>query len=295
MDLHHKQEVTVGLLVLGGVGLFLAGTMWLKGSSFSTAGDQVRIAFADVGTLKRGSAVRVSGVNLGGVERIDFEGVGKVMVTISLKPIVQPKLDATAKLGSAGLMGDALIIFHPGSSSQPLPAGTVIQGEVDQGLMELGTELGDQAKQAMAGFNEIANKKLADNLNATLSAMQRTMRLYSDTRSGPVAELTATMKQLKTLAADLDSTMAAASLPATLRKSDTLMTTLGSTSQEFTVTAARFDSLLQKINRGDGSLGKFVNDTVFYAEMTKVATAVKELVDELKKHPGKITIQVKVF
>lgn len=295
MDLHHKQEVTVGLLVLGGIGLFMAGTMWLKGRSFSSSGNKVRVAFADVGTLKRGSAVRVSGVNLGSVERIDFEGVGKVVVTLSLKPIVEPKIDASAKLGSAGLMGDALVVFHPGNASQPLPAGTTIQGVVDQGLMELGTELGDKAKLAMTGFNEIANKKLADNLNATLSAMQRMMGVYTNTKTGPVGEMTATMRELQTLTLHLDSTMAAAKLPTTLRKSDTLMTNLASTSQEFAVTAARFDSLLQKINRGQGSLGKFVTDTAFYAETTKLATAVKELVVELKKHPGKITIQVKVF
>ncbi len=295
MDLHHKQEVTVGLLVLGGIGLFMAGTMWLKGRSFSSSGNQLRVAFADVGTLKRGSAVRVSGVNLGSVERIDFEGVGKVVVTLSLKPIVEPKIDASAKLGSAGLMGDALVVFHPGNASQPLPAGTTIQGVVDQGLMELGTELGDKAKLAMTGFNEIANKKLADNLNATLSAMQRMMGVYTNTKTGPVGEMTATMRELQTLTLHLDSTMAAAKLPTTLRKSDTLMTNLASTSREFAVTAARFDSLLQKINRGQGSLGKFVTDTAFYAETTKLATAVKELVDELKKHPGKITIQVKVF
>ena len=283
------------MLVLGGIGLFMAGTMWLKGRSFSSSGNQLRVAFADVGTLKRGSAVRVSGVNLGSVERIDFEGVGKVVVTLSLKPIVEPKIDASAKLGSAGLMGDALVIFHPGNASQPLPAGTTIQGVVDQGLMELGTELGDKAKLAMTGFNEIANKKLADNLNATLSAMQRMMGVYTNTKTGPVGELTATMRELQTLTVHLDSTMAAAKLPTTLRKSDTLMANLSSTSQEFAVTAARFDSLLQKINRGQGSLGKFVTDTAFYAETIKLATAVKELVDELKKHPGKITIQVKVF
>lgn len=295
MDLHHKQEITVGLLVLSGIGLFVVGTSWLKGRSFSGSGDEVRIAFSDVGTLKRGSAVRVSGVNLGSVEKIDFEGVGKVVITVSLKPLVQPKIDATAKLGSVGLMGDALIIFHPGNSSQPLPPGSTIQGTVDQGLMELGTELGDKAKEAMTGFNEIANKKLADNLNATLSAMQRMMGVYTNTNSGPVSDIAATMRQLQTLTAHLDSALAAANLPTTLRKSDTLMTNLSATTQEFTVTAARFDSLLQRINRGQGTLGKFVTDTALYGELTKVATAVRELVDELKKNPGKITIQIKAF
>ena len=33
MDLHYQKEITVGTLVLAGIGLFVAGTLWLKGST----------------------------------------------------------------------------------------------------------------------------------------------------------------------------------------------------------------------------------------------------------------------
>src|SRR5262245_41339042 len=106
MDLHRKQEVTVGLLVLFGIGLFIVGTMWLRGVSFSRR-PQVQIACPDAGTVKRGSAVRVSGVTMGSVDEVEFQDVGKVIVTINLSPKVQPKIDATARLVSVGLAGDA--------------------------------------------------------------------------------------------------------------------------------------------------------------------------------------------
>lgn len=295
MDLHYKQEVTVGLLVIVGIGLFLGGTMWLKGTSFKRGQVEVRVAFPDVGTLKRGSAVRVSGVHMGGVERIDFESVGRVVVTLSLNPQVAPRIDASAKLTTVGLVADAIVSFHPGTSSQPLPADRVIQGVVDQGLTELGTELGGKAKEALTSFTDIANKQLADNLNATLTAMQRLMAMYSNTRQGPVSELTKTMQQLQALSARMDSTLAGADLASTLRKGDTLVTTLSGTSAEFTTTSARLDSLLQKVNRGDGSLGKLVTDTLLYSDLRKLVGSFKELADELRKHPGKITIQIKAF
>jgi phospholipid/cholesterol/gamma-HCH transport system substrate-binding protein len=295
MDLHYKQEVTVGVLVLAGIGLFLGGTMWLQGRRFSQGDREVTIAFPDVGTLKRGSAVRVSGVNLGGVEDIEFESVGKVLVRVSLSPKVTPKIDATAKLATVGLVGDAVVVFHPGTSTEPLPPGQIIQGMVDQGLMEIGAELSGKAKETLTGLNEIANKRLADNLNATLEALQRFVDVYSNPARGPVKELTVSMQALQRLSDRLDSTLARAELEGTLRKSDTLMTTLSTTSASFTTTAARFDSLLQKINRGDGSLGKLVNDTLLYQDIRRVAQAVEKLVDELRKHPGKITIQIKAF
>ncbi len=295
MDLHYKQEVTVGLLVAAGIGLFLAGTMWLKGTRFSSGEPEVKVAFADVGTLKRGSAVRVSGVNLGSVDRIEFEDVGKVVVTLRVSPKVKPKIDAMAKLTTVGLVADAVINFHPGTSSEPLPEGRIIQGSVDQGLMELGAELGGQAKQVLGGVNDIANKRLADNLNATLESFQRLSATYANTRTGPIAELTATMQSLQRLSTRLDSAIGQASLATTLRKSDTLMTTLTGSTESFTVTAARLDTLLQRVNRGDGTIGKLMTDSLLYQDVRRVTQALEKLIDELRKHPGKITIQIKAF
>ncbi|MBM4185677.1 MAG: MCE family protein [Gemmatimonadetes bacterium] len=295
MDLHYKQEVTVGALVLAGIGLFVAGTFWLQGNRLGGGGNEMRVAFADVGTLKKGSAVRVSGVKLGTVSAITFEAVGKVVVTLDLDEVIKPKIDATAKLTTVGLVADAVVVLHPGSSSEPLPADRVVQGTIDQGLMELGTELGDQAKQALAGINEIANKELAGNLNATLTAMQRFMATYSDTRRGPAAEMVATMDQLQSLSAQLESTLTKADLPSTLRRSDTLVSNLSGTTAEFTTTAARLDSLFQRLNRGDGTLGKLVNDSLLYGDLRRLVNSFQELADDLRKHPGKITIQVKTF
>jgi hypothetical protein len=64
---------------------------------------------------------------------------------------------------------------------------------------------------------------------------------------------------------------------------------------QLTATGARLDSLLQRINRGEGTLGKFATDTGFYADSRAAAQALKVLIDELNKHPGKITVQVKLF
>jgi phospholipid/cholesterol/gamma-HCH transport system substrate-binding protein len=295
MDLHYKQEVTVGVLVVVGIGLFLGGTMWLKGTSFKRGQAEVQVAFPNVGTLKRGSAVRVSGVHMGSVDRIDFESVGRVRVTLLVNPVVAPKIDASAKLATVGLVADAIVNYHPGTAGQALPEGQVIQGVVDRGLAELGTELSDKASAALTGFSEVANKQLADNLNATLAAMQRLIAMFSNTRTGPSAELTRTMQQLQTLSARLDSSLTRADLPSTLRRGDTLVTTLNATSAEFTTTAARLDSVLQKVNRGDGSLGKLVTDTLHYSDLRRLVGSVKELADELRRHPGKITIQIKAF
>ena len=95
MDLHYKQEATVGALVLVGALLFIGGTMWLGGRRLSTR-PTVAVQFADAGTLKRGSPVRVSGVQLGMVDEIEFQGYGKVLVHLDLEEAASPRRDAAA-------------------------------------------------------------------------------------------------------------------------------------------------------------------------------------------------------
>ncbi|HEV8355189.1 MAG TPA: MlaD family protein [Gemmatimonadales bacterium] len=294
MDLHYKQEVTVGALVVVGVALFVGGTMWLGGRSFSRA-PTVPIVFSDAGTLKKGSPVRVSGVTLGSVESIDFQDFGKVLVEVTLDPRVKPKSDASARLASVGLVADAIINFNPGTAPDPLPRGKVVAGTVETGFMALGSELGERAKTVMSGISEVANAKLADDLRRTMTAVQRMADLYSNPEHGPSAELTRTLSEVQRMSRRLDSLLDDARPAATVRRADSLMGELTRLSADARSTSARLDTLLARVNRGEGTLGRFATDTAFYANAQRVIKSLQEFVDDLKKHPGKIGITVRVF
>jgi len=294
MDLHYKQEITVGALVVLGIGLFVVGTMWLGGRSFSRAAT-FAIAFEDAGTLKRGSPVKVSGVNLGTVHAIEFQGYRKVLVRVRLDPRVQPRSDASAELATVGLVADAILNFNPGSAPDPLPEGAVIVGTVDKGFMEIGTELSAKAKEAITNFSELANKNLADELSKTLSAMQRMANLYADPKTGPSAELTQTLSEMHRLGARVDSLLSGLDLSGTARRADSVLNSLAQLSTDARSAAARFDTLLARVNRGEGTLGKFVTDTAFYGNAQRTLKALQEFIDDLRKHPGKLGLTVRVF
>src|SRR5687767_13495832 len=135
MDVGYKQEVTVGLLVIAGVVLFVAGTTWLSGRTFMSDEDEFwHIQFADIGNLKSSSTVRVSGVPVGRVEKIRLDAPGKVRVSVSLSEAIQPKVDARAEIVAVGFVGDAAIEFDPGRAAQPLPRNRVIIGTQAEGL-----------------------------------------------------------------------------------------------------------------------------------------------------------------
>jgi phospholipid/cholesterol/gamma-HCH transport system substrate-binding protein len=295
MDLHYKQEITVGALVLTGVAAFILGTTWLSGKESRSGRRIVNVQFADVGNMKRGNPVKVSGVQLGTVDEIVFRDVGNVLVTLNMDPMIQPKADASALLGAVGLVGDVVIVFDPGKSSEPLAPGAVLTGTKEPGFTDLGTDLGNEAKLTMTSLREVANKQLADDLRSTLQSFQRLANNFSDPETGPAPELKATMTELRRLTSRLDSVLASPGLGQAVSNVDSATVRFARLADQYAVTGARVDTLIMRINRGDGTVGKLMTDTTMYTQLRDLSTSLKEFLDDLKKHPGKIPITVKIF
>jgi phospholipid/cholesterol/gamma-HCH transport system substrate-binding protein len=300
MDLRIR-EVTVGSIVIVAILVFVFGTMWLSGRRVSS-GNTVRMRFANVSGLKRASPVRVSGVNVGKVESIEFIDVGKVLVVASLPPKIRPRVDATAQIVSVSLVGDYAIDFDPGHSGQVLPPGKVIIGTQETALSERAAVLADRADSVLLGAQMIVNQRTADQISATLEALQATLRatqktmaVLGDPRSGPTAELTRTMASFRSLTTRLDSTLANPALARTLGRTDTLTGNLAAMTSQLTTTGARLDSVLAGVNSGRGTIGKFATDSGFYTDIRELSQSMKRLLDELQKHPGKVPVTVKLF
>lgn len=296
MELSYKREAAVGSVIIAAIVLFFVGTTWLSGRSVGgRTKDFWKVQFRDAGNLKTSSPVRISGVPVGKVEQIDLIDVGKVLVFVSLPERITPKVDATAKVVAVGFVGDAAIEFNPGDAPVPLSKGKIILGSQSPGLADKAQELSDRADSILLGAQEIVNRRTAEQLRSTLTALeatlkatQRTMQIYGDSSRGPTAELTRTMASFRQLSTRLDSTLANPALARTLSRTDTLTGNLAAMT-------ARLDTLLAAVNRGQGTLGKFATDSGLYYDMRALSKSMKELLDELKKNPGKVGVTVKLF
>ena len=126
-----KNDVWVGLFVL--LGLAALVFVALKAAnlgSFSNGGDAyvVEARFDNIGGLKVRAPVRSAGVTVGRVtaitlDRQTFQGV----VTLSLNKGMEFPKDSSAKILTAGLLGDQYIGIEPGGDEKNLAPGDVIK------------------------------------------------------------------------------------------------------------------------------------------------------------------------
>lgn len=296
MDLHYQKEIAVGTVVLAAIGLFVGGTLWLKGSSLTSSGRTAEVIFADIGTLQRDNEVVVSGYAVGKVERVDFKGPGRIIVTISLPPVLDLYADARASLISSVFAGSTKLSLHPGApEAGPLPPDKPIPGAAGGDLFARGAQLADRADSVLLGVQALANQRTADELIGTLQAMQRTLNTMNSRLPAATTELESTLRAFRQLSQKLDSTIGTIPVANAVERADTLARNLSTMSIQLTATGARLDTLLQRINAGEGTIGKFASDTGLYSDSRAALQALKVLIDELNKHPGKLNIQVKLF
>lgn len=294
MDLHYKREALVGSIVLAGTAVFVVGTMWLGGRSFGRE-DLVPVRFTNIGNVKSSTPVKVSGVQVGKVDHITFEGVGSVRVDLALTQRVPLSRDASATIEAVGVLGDVEIVLDPGTDSVPFAPGEVLEGKAAPGMEGMVNELGGQARAVMEGAQLFLNQRMADDLHRTLRAMERLMAVYADTRTGPTAELTRLMASMQSVSARLDSTLANPALGHTLENMDSATAGLTRLTSQLTATTARMDTLVLNMNAGKGTMGQLATNPALYDQLTATMKSMQALIDSIQAKPGKLTVQVKMF
>jgi phospholipid/cholesterol/gamma-HCH transport system substrate-binding protein len=290
MNSYYKNAV-IGFLVILGIVIFTAGSLWLRGKTIRRP--DVQVVFDDIGNLKEGAPVRVSGAPVGRVSEIEFMGVRHVRVGLMVDAVVHTTRDAKVSITGVGMLGDAVITLDPGQG-QPLAAGDTIRGTMAAGLFDKGADLADQASTTLTKVNGMLDQELISDLRHSLQTSQELMKYLMDQKGGPTAEVNATMRSLQATTAVLDTTIRAldprrlqSGLDSTMRSSREMFDRLAAAT-------ARMDSLMARVQRGEGTMGKLASDSMLYVDLRKTLQATTDLINELKKNPGKIGITVRV-
>src|SRR5450432_3556916 len=215
MNITVSQKIKTGAFVLLSLFLLLL-IIFLIGRQKNMFGGtfSVYAHFKNISGLKEGNYVRYAGINAGNVDGIRIINDTTVVVMMILQKQIRPfiKQDATASIGSDGLMGDKLVVISPGSYTSPLvkEGGQVKASnpvDIDRIVNNL-SKISDNA-QALTGslasvmtkinngegsFGRLINDdRLVKNLEGTLSSAQQTVGTVQKT----AANATETMEAAK--------------------------------------------------------------------------------------------------
>jgi len=246
MDTHtQKFKIRLGLFVAGGLALFVLA-IFIIGEQKNLFNPVFKITatFSNVSGLQIGNNVRFSGINVGTVESIVIINDTSVRVDMVIKKDVWQfiKTDCKVTLGSEGVIGDKLIMIG--------------QGSPDAALIKDGQRL---TSVEPIETNAIMTRLDVTAKNAELISHQLSEITFDINRGhGTISRLI----QDSILAENLNQTIA------NLNKFSKGLTGSGAVMASLKVTADNAENIsyqlagiMNKINRGDGTLGRLIQDS----------------------------------
>jgi phospholipid/cholesterol/gamma-HCH transport system substrate-binding protein len=114
-----KFKVRLGLFIAGGLMIFIVAVFIIgRQKNLFVPVFRLTTTFYNVGGLEVGNNIRFSGINVGTVDNIRIINDSTVQVDMLIQKNVQKfiKTDCEAAIGSAGLIGDRILIITQGSS-----------------------------------------------------------------------------------------------------------------------------------------------------------------------------------
>lgn len=292
-------ELKVGLVVVLAIAILVVGLIWVKGIRFNQTKHTCSVIFPDVGALKVGDPVSVSGVEKGKVKKTQLYQ-GDVLVILELTTDVVLKQDARFTVKNIGLMGERFVAAQTGYSDTLLDLSKPIRGYYDTGIPEVMGRMGeviDQLSRLVGNLEGVLGtewsresmtqtirnlKELSQNLNALLDKNKGKFDQTMDDLSYSSAELKKIISENKKKIQTTVDNFGEASI-----KLDNLVTTLDTVS-------ISLKKLTSKIERGEGTLGQLVNDTTLYEQIKKTTQHVDDLILDIKKNPKKY-LKVSIF
>jgi len=289
------QQIKLGAFVLVGLALFLV-TVFFIGSENNIFSKTFTVSavFKNVEGLKEGDNVWLSGVKIGTVRNVTIVSQGKVVVDLSLKGKQNQfiRRDATAAIGSDGLVGNKIVVIRPGLAPQAVsdkdtiktasPPDTQelinIAKDVGENTRSLTLDLSLIAKRINAGegvVGELLNDgALAQEIRTAVANLQHT----GTNTAKASAELHALLYEMRNGNGLMPMLVRDTTYAGTFKNTLSSLQAVGANAQ---AVSQDLQNVTAKINSDDNALGVLLSDE-------KLANQIRQAVDNAEQATEKL-------
>lgn len=294
-----KREIKIGIFAVVMIGSAWAGMRFLKGFDIFSSNVDYYAAYDQVNGVQSASPIMMKGVKIGTVTGITFDPSRSdlVVLRLTVKREYRIPTNSEAKIFSNGLMGAKAIEITYGSSHTYLEKGDTLRSSRDRDLMDMaGSEL-DFFKQKIS--------LITNDLSRTLTTLNTLMESNAQSITGALGHL-------NTITGDLAGVLAAekGNIKTAIDDLAKFSSMLGSNagrvdsiigglnhmttqlaeedfSRKLSDALAGLTDLMAKIEQGDGTVGKLMNDPALYESLDQASGNLASLLADLKQYPGR--------
>jgi phospholipid/cholesterol/gamma-HCH transport system substrate-binding protein len=296
MDKNTRNIMALGALTVIAIAVFFWGLYYLLGNSVLRGGMDVVVTLESGGGLKRGDRVTLQGVEVGSVRDIQLRGARGVTASLRLNATYPLPADTRATV-TGDVFGAHTVLLMPGSAAVKLEEGDTVLGTNAPILTEQAAGLSTTAQNVLERANTLLDPEAVRDLHATAEDIRATTAVLpasAEQLREAFRELRLASAALRRTAESLESANTGQALASAISRVDSTARALSAIAISIDASAVSVKSVFAKIDRGDGSLGRLVNDTTLYNELSGAAREIKALATDMKANPNRY-LTIKVF
>lgn len=297
----YTKELAVGLSLVIAAVIFVLGIRYFEDLPLFRGTYTLNTTFENANGLNKGNAVRVNGVRVGAVDNVELDPqANRVRVRFHVdEQIAIPEGSVAALGGIAALASIHLEIDLGPPGNERVEEGGFIPGQAGGGLMDMvsskGPQLADQVDNVLTSANatlEQAEVLFADangDMRQTMAAFRQAAVALEQTLRAEQETLHRTMANLEAFSGDVSrfSGTSSDTLAVAVQRLNRSMQQLETSLDQLEGTTATIDGILQKINDGDGTMARMINDPSVYARLDSTLAAMQLIMTEFQDDPKK--------
>jgi phospholipid/cholesterol/gamma-HCH transport system substrate-binding protein len=302
-----NQPLWVGLFLILGMICILAALFILTDAAIFRGRYIVSTTVPDAGGIRRGDPVQMLGVNIGRVQRFKIDPNG-VAIRLELEGDYDVPADSQVLLKSSGLLGGMIAEIVPGKSTEDLKGGATLPGRTDEAMMDSIDRLAGEAEKVLTSVQSVlseANVESIGNTTRNLDAGSAQMRKLLGDMNSAVNDQ---RRELRTLTASLqrsaegfEKVATGPEVERTLKQIDAATARMDTVMASLERTSTAVESVMGRLDRGEGTLGKLMRDEELYRNMNaamlnmnQATVNINKLSEEVRRDPRKY-LKLSVF
>lgn len=298
-----SRELKTGIIVIGGILLFILGFSYLKSTPLFDNSKTLYAVYPNVGGLQSGTVVSINGYGVGKVNDIRFiDTQGNLVVTFTVSSEFQFSKNSRVELYDTGIIGGkGMQIIPVFDDTGNVQSGDTLKTDTRLGLTELAqqklTPLFKKFESAVSDADSVLI-----NVNDVLDANTRNdLRKAINGLSNLMVSLNGSATTLDKLLRDNQGKLSSSLenfdvLTSNFAKlSDSLNNAgLGSTLTSLQETVSSLSTIMSKLEKGDGTLGKLMHDKELYSNLNSASRELDLLLQDFRLNPKRY-VNVSVF
>ena len=296
-----SRQVRIGIFVLAGLIATTVLLYWLTDPAFFRGRYKVTTTIENVMGLNKGAPVQMRGVTVGKVDELEMEREGEnVVVTLEIKGQWDIPEGSSAQVVTLGLMDPKVVEIVLGRGPGTIGGGGSLPGSARVGILDDTESLGEMGQVVLDRVTMLLSDENLDAISGSVGGLRKLVGELSniadivESESGGVRELIQSLNSAADGLAEATGPEVRENLTSTLEGADSLMGRLSATSESIETTIASLESLLSRIENGQGTLGRLWASDSLYTSLTGMIESGRLLFDDIRENPGRY-FSVSVF